>query len=358
MKPDISGKYSIQQIGRTTCMVAWLAAGVYGCITTLWAGLKLIAPSWSPVEMLSSFSPLLLLPSLLILPLSLWRRRWSVMLLSVPAVAAFLLGYGESFLPRSITINPVAQPLRFLTYNLHAESVSIQPMLDVIRAAGADVVALQEVSPAMAEVLTAQLADEYPYQALHPNFDNPIFGQGVLSRYPIVEDEYWRISLGHQRVKIDRNGSPLVLYNTHPVHPFLLGQGRLFDMRPHQLEVQEVLRRSTLDGGEILIAGDFNMSDQASDYARLTAQFGDTYREIGWGLGWTFPDFTQPNAQPVRTSILSAFGRPVARIDFIFHNDALRPVSARVWPTSGGSDHRPVIAEFMDAPTQSASARP
>ncbi len=100
------------------------------------------------------------------------------------------------------------------------------------------------------------------------------------------------------------------------------------------------------------------MTDQASDYARVTTQFDDTYREVGWGLGWTFPDFAQPNAQPFRTSILSALGRPVTRIDFVFHNDALYAISARVWPASGGSDHRPVVTEFADVPARFASARP
>jgi endonuclease/exonuclease/phosphatase (EEP) superfamily protein YafD len=347
----------VLQMGRAAHGVTWLAIGAYGVITALWASLKLVDSTWLPVEIISSLAPLLLLPSLLFVPLSLWRRRWPVVLVSLPAAATFLLGYGGFFLPRSVQ-KPATQPLRFLTYNVHAESVDVQPMLDVIRVTDADIVALQEVSPAMATALAAHMADEYPYQALHPNFDNPIFGQGVLSRYPIVEDEYWVISLGHQRVKIDRMGTPLVLYNTHPVHPFLLEQGKIFDMQPHQREMQEVLRRAALDDGEVLVAGDLNMTDQASDYARLAAQFHDTYREVGWGLGWTFPDFTQPDAQPVKTPLLSAFGRPMARIDFIFHNGALHPVSARVWPTSGGSDHRPIVAEFADDSTQLASAHP
>ncbi len=358
MKRDILGKRSAHPIGHRVGRSAWLVTGVYGVTTALWVGLKLVDSAWPPVEMISSLSPLLLLPSLLIVPLSLWRRRWPVILLSLPAAIAFLLGYGEFFLPRSVPVAPAARSLRFLTYNVHAESVNVQPMLDVIRAANADIVALQEVSPAMAEALAAQLADKYSYQALHPSFDNPIWGQGVLSRYPIVEDEYWHISLGHQRVKINRTGTPLVLYNTHPVHAFLLREGRLFDMQQHQREVQEVLRRAAGDDGAILIAGDFNMTDQASDYARLAMQFHDAYREAGWGLGLTFPDFTLPDAQPIKMSLLSAFGRPVARIDFIFHNDALRPISARVWPTSGGSDHRPVVAEFADDSIQSTAARP
>ena len=338
-----------RRMGYAVRNVAWLAAGAYGVLTTLWAGLKLIDPAWSPVELISNLVPLFLLPSLLIVPVSLWRRRGTLWLLSLPAAATFLLNYGGFFLPRSARAEPAAQPLHFLTYNIHAEDVQFQPILDVIKATKADVVALQEVSPAMAKVLAEQLKAEYPYQALHPNFVNPIFGQGVLSRYPIVEDEYWVISLGHQRVKIDRNGEPLVLYNTHPVHPFRFREGEVFDMQPHQREVQTVLRRVALETGAILIAGDFNMSDQATDYARLTEHFHDTYREVGWGLGLTFPDFTSSAAQPVKTPIFSAMGRPVVRIDFIFHSDALRPLSAQVWPTSGGSDHRPVLAEFVAA---------
>ncbi len=348
MTPDVSKTWFVPRGGSTVRNAMWLAAGVYGVITALWAGLKLVDSTWTPVEMISNLSPLALLPSLLLVPLSLWRRRWPVMALSLPAAVVVLLSYGGLFLPRSVQAKATAQPLRFLTYNVHAETADVRSMLDVILAADADVVALQEVSPAMAEALAVHLVDRYPYQALHPNFVNPIWGQGVLSRYPIVEDEYWVISLGHQRVKIDRLGTPLVLYNTHPVHPFLLEEGRLFDPQPHQREVQEVLRRAALDQGEILIAGDFNMTDQASDYARLAAQFDDTYREVGWGLGWTFPDFTLLKARPAKTAIFSAVGRPVVRIDFIFHNRALRPMSARVWPTSGGSDHRPIVAEFVD----------
>ncbi len=358
MKRDIFGIQSAHPLGHKLGRFTWLATGVYGVATALWVSLKLADSAWPPVEMMSNLSPLLLLPSLLIVPLSLWRRRWPVMLLSLPAAMAFLLGYGEFFLPRSVSVTPAARSLRFLTYNLHSESVNVQSMLDVIRAANADLVALQEVSPAMADALTAELAEEYPYQALHPSFENPIWGQGVLSRYPIVEDEYWHISLGHQRVKIDRRGTPLVLYNTHPVHAFLFRAGRLFDMQQHQREVQEVLRRAARDDGAILIAGDFNMTDQASDYTRLTARFQDTYREVGWGLGLTFPDFTLSNAQPIQLPILSAIGRPVARIDFIFHSGVLQPVSARVWPTSGGSDHRPVVAEFADGSNKLSTARP
>ena len=46
----------------------------------------------------------------------------------------------------------------------------------------------------------------------------------------------------------------------------------------------------------ILIAGDFNMTDQTDDYRRLTAKFSDTFREVGWGMGFTFPDAAREKA--------------------------------------------------------------
>lgn len=358
MKHNLSWNQCARWIGHAARNVAWSTAGVYGVVTALWAGLKLFDVAWPPVEMISNLLPLLLLPSLVIVPLSLWRRRWLMLLMSLPAMLVFLLSYGGFFLPRSMPVKSVAQPLHFLTYNVHAESIHVQPMLDVIRAAEADVIALQEVSPAMAEALAAHLSDRYPYQALHPNFVNPIWGQGVLSRYPIVEDEYWHISLGHQRVKIDRDGSPLVLYNVHPVHPFRLHEGWLFDMQPHRVEVDEILRRVARDTGDVIVAGDFNMSDQDYDYQRLARRFGDAYREVGWGLGFTFPDFSHVHTLPFEVPLATTVGRPLARIDFIFHSDELQPLAARVWPTSGGSDHRPVIAEFANDSIESTAARP
>ncbi len=41
------------------------------------------------------------------------------------------------------------------------------------------------------------------------------------------------------------------------------------------------------------------------------------------------------------------------RLDYIFHNAYFHPLHASVWPTAGGSDHRPVFAvlALKDTPT-------
>ena len=92
-----------------------------------------------------------------------------------------------------------------------------------------------------------------------------------------------------------------------------------------------------------MIVGDFNMTDQSDDYWRIAARYRDTYREVGWGMGFTFPDFSMVRAIPGRLSMLN-FIRPMARIDYVFHNDDFQAVEAHVWPSSGGSDHRPLYA--------------
>ncbi len=216
----------IRRLKHAALNCLWFATGIYGAITAGWLALKTLGiTTWSPVELVNSLSPLLLLPVLILFPISLLFRRRPLALVTAPAMLAFMIGYGRMFIPHPVHASTQATDFRVLTYNIHAEPVHLQPMLDVIRDARADIVALQELSPQMAEALQTQLKSEYPYQALHVDEDEPLLGQGVLSRYPIVEDDYWQISLGHQRVKIDRDGTSPVLYNVHPVHPYSLARG-------------------------------------------------------------------------------------------------------------------------------------
>jgi vancomycin resistance protein VanJ len=170
----------------------------------------------------------------------------------------------------------------------------------------------------------------YPYRALHPDKSYP--GQGVLSRWPILEDTYWQIHLGHQRVTVQtESGASLVLYNTHPVHPFLRERG-FFDPSLRAEEINDLLTRAQTETIPVLIAGDFNMTDLTADYQRIAARYGDAYRAVGWGMGFTFPDLGQ--------RLL------VARLDYVFHSPSFVTLEASVLPTSGGSDHRPLFVRF------------
>jgi endonuclease/exonuclease/phosphatase (EEP) superfamily protein YafD len=330
-------------------------AGLYGGgLSTLLAARLIVRDvAFAPAAFAASFLHLMLLPSLALLPLALLQRRWKLAALLLPPTARFLSSYGPAFLPRPAPAQThEGSTFSFLTYNLHAELKAIDPMIAIIRAANADIVNLQELGLETAQRFETEFAALYPYRAFHPN-DWPNAGQGVMSRFPVQEDVYWQHAhiydaLGHQRVVVDVHGTRITLYNTHPVHPGMAETG--FSTGPRGQEIRDILARADKESGAVIIAGDFNMSDQSDDYRYLAARYGDSYREVGYGLGLSFPDWSQPQA---RTSDLAhnlGFLPLLVRLDYVFHNAQLRPLEARVWPGAGGSDHRPVLVRMALEP--------
>lgn len=282
----------------------------------------------------------LLFGALVLLPLCLVFRQWRVAMLGSLPIVGLALVYGSLWLPRSAPpVQQSAIPFSILTFNLQGATDSLQSLATVIEEANADIVGLQELSHAAADHFAAVLGEKYPYVALHPQ-DNPIHGQGVLSRYPILSDTFWQNdqldrALGHMRVELDLPGSTVVVYNTHPTPPFSLAWG--LNVKAHSLAIAELLRRAAEDTGPVLMVGDFNMTDQFAEYQQITgsAGFVDTFREVGEpGFGFTFP---AGDRLPLP---------PLIRLDYVFHSREFQAHEARVWRRSGASDHLPVFAWF------------
>lgn len=276
--------------------------------------------------------------SFVLLPLCLLLRHRRLSLLLLLAVAAWLILYAPLLLPRFDPAAPGGTETTILTFNIQAPTEALESISSIIEDADADMVGIQELSAEAAAHFEQTLQDRYPYMALYPQ-DNPHVGQGVLSRYPIAAENYWRneqldATLGHLRVELDINGTSVALYNTHPVPPFSFEQGR--NLRPHSRELGEVLDRAEAETIPTLIVGDFNMTDQFGEYYRITENFTDTYLEAGGGsLGFTFP-----NGQRL------PFPRLI-RLDYIFHSAGFEGLEARVWERSGSSDHLPVFARLV-----------
>ncbi|MCA0458408.1 MAG: endonuclease/exonuclease/phosphatase family protein [Chloroflexi bacterium] len=286
----------------------------------------------------------LLMPTLLFFPVSLLMKRWLAATFLAPPFAFFLLTYLPLFLPRPIETPPEAAPrLTLLTYNLHAEKTQLAPMTDVVRLANADIVAFQEMSSEASATLDTDLADLYLYRALYPAPENnPYHGRGLLSRYPITEAYSWPVEypipVRLMRAVIDVNGTPVVIYNFHapPSTPIY---GQPLDFHPRGQQIADVLAMIAEERGALIWMGDFNTTDTDVNYPKIVAQLQDTYREVGWGMGFTNPDWSFPQARE-GLPFIPIHQRP----DYIFHNSYFLPLAASVWPASGGSDHRAVLA--------------
>ena len=323
----------------------WLAWGYGLALTSFLVVRGRLCDAQMPLAAaLNSGLHLLLKPALVLLPLAILGRRGVLTVLLAAPAAEYVRVYAGTIL-RRVAPHAGQQGVRFLTYNVHAEEDVLDPQITLICQADADVVALQELSFPAAKRFAAALSARYPYQALHPNAQ-PCSGQGILSRFPIRADEYWqhvdiRNALGHQRAIIDLDGRSIVLYNVHPVHPGMVDM--IYDAAPRAAEVTRLLERIAAETLPVILAGDFNMSDQSDDYRRITARLKDAFRQAGRGLGYTFPDWSAPQSRSVVNGLPLGFVPPLVRLDYVFHNPTMRVIDARVWPESGGSDHRPLL---------------
>lgn len=308
-----------------------------------WEGARLtVVSSWWLFELLDIFAWWISLPGLLVLLMGLPRApRVARLCMVVPLI---LVGweYGGLFLPQ----RPVAgAPLRVMTANLLVTNHDSAGVTDTVVTHRPDVLAVQELRPAMASQLAQGLTGLYPYQILEPNL-SPFGGQGVFSRYPVrlrPVSEPASESCFCQRVSIDLPGRSAILVHVHPprpdIHVTLWGSVPLltgFDVDVTQHALQEAIQG--LEGPEhpLLVVGDFNVSDRQPFYRELRHHFADAYRDAGWGFGFTFPNAYFGAVPPV----------PLVRIDYILRNEHWGVTDARTG-TMPGSDHRFLLADLV-----------
>lgn len=309
---------------------------------------------WPPVALLNSLLHLPLLPMPALVGLAVLGRRWRMAAALMAPAAEFARAYGPPLLRLFKRPEPTAGSFGLLTYNLHKEQVYLEPMADLIREAGAEVIAFQELSATAAAYFAAAFAQTHPYTAMHPHAGYPSAGQGLLSRFPIREDEYWQNpdipnALGNQCARLEIGGQAITLYNAHPVHPGMVG--RMFDARPRDVEISRLLARIRSTDGPVVLVGDMNLTDQSDDYRRLVGVLRDAYAEAGRGLAFTYPDWHEPHSRSVIGNAPLPFAPPpLLRLDYVFVRGPVRVREVHAMPHSGGSDHRPTFARLAVVP--------
>lgn len=313
--------------------------GAYGLSVTLFIIARvLIGERWVVIALFNNFSEWLWMPAVLLLPVMLLLRAWRMALLLVAPVVAFSIIFGAQFVPNPVTAAQEGATITVMSYNRLASNRNRDAIVNLIRNVDAELVALQEVDEWLVDVIETHLQDAYPHLALHVGA-KATHGQGILSRYPILEDEFWQYdwlphALGHQRSVIDVAGTPIVLYNVHTTHPG--STGVLYNDAYRSREVDDLVTRASAEAERVLLLGDFNLTPPSDDYQQLTAQFTDSFAAVGRGMGWTY-------------RLVPGWPANI-RIDYIFHDAGWQALDAHVWTQPTGSDHRPLIAQFAIIP--------
>jgi endonuclease/exonuclease/phosphatase family metal-dependent hydrolase len=270
------------------------------------------------------------------------RASASAAFVGVALVFLFALAYAllePAVVPAA---QPGRPPLRILTYNIHSAYNSQgaqdpEAIAGVIEASGADTVALQEVSRGWlldgSTDLAAFLARRLQMQVLFQGTADPVWGNALLTRLPILEQGAAPLPLagtllprGYLWATLDAGlPEPLLVIVTHLHHvesehaprlaqvPVLLD---FWDGRPYTL-----------------LVGDLNSEPGYLEMGLMReAGLLDAWAAAGTGDGLTWPAID-----------------PFERIDWIWHTPDLRPLQAQVL-SSTASDHLPLLAEFETSP--------
>jgi endonuclease/exonuclease/phosphatase family metal-dependent hydrolase len=232
-----------------------------------------------------------------------------------------------------------------MTYNIHAargldvrersrgKPAHLTRVAEVIRSAGPDLVALQEVDVGRARSGAIDMAGELAaILGMEMRFV-PCIEQGAerygictLSRLPILETRELRLPMRHDReqrcalvTRHSWDGGQVELINAH--------LSILFRERPHQVAAiaNEML------GEALVIAGDFNMTPWSPAYRMLSRGLHSATR---FARTWPAP-------------------APVIPLDHILYRGRLEVVEAGAWTEGGArraSDHLPVVAELAHIP--------
>jgi endonuclease/exonuclease/phosphatase family metal-dependent hydrolase len=285
------------------------------------------------------------------------RRRVGRYILIVVVFAAAAAAVRVGLLYRQESDEPGEQgpdpgPFRIATYNINYGNERLGLVVEAIRESKADVVAVQEVPPLAAAFLTGQLEIEYPHTAFEqPEGQYAGKGFGVLSKTPIEQTRFLPPEHGRCGVQIadvKLGGRLLRVVNVHlqpiPVFDARSALDLLKAVREaegvHRAEIAWIydaaVDKSSLDpGAAIVILGDFNsMSSFAAPTFLRAHGFTDSFAAV------TADADEHPSWEwPTRT------GRLRARIDYIWHNGALRTTASRTIHNDS-SDHFLVVSEL------------
>lgn len=321
-------------------MLLAVAVGVGSIINAYLLGHTLWLDGLPPIAIVNHFAHWLLLVGLVILLMVLLLRgpRWIVAWL-LPAVVAFGVWYGPTFVPRP---PPMVQGIKLTvaSYNVLGAYADADATFAVIAANPVDVLVVQELQPVPNLLIYNNLRAVYPYQVADrdPGFNGN--GIGIYSRYPILEVERHvniepRTRLkqypDYVRAVLDVDGQPMVVYGFHAAVPVVrhwYEYDEWFTVFQTELMV-ETVRQEVLP---TLVVCDCNTTPRARPYQLWDSILDDAFMRAGWGFGDTFMN-----------SMAWPWPFGLIRLDYVWHSAHFVPLDARVRTTTGASDHAPLI---------------
>lgn len=219
--------------------------------------------------------------------------------------------------------------VRVVSANLRYGRAEPEALVQMARA-HADILAVQELTPELADAISAAgIADEFPHRVLRA-CEGPA-GVGIWSRYPAergaVYDGYW---LGMLTARVRMPDADVTVVATHMSAPW---PDPIAGWRADLARLPETLRHvAATAGGPVVVAGDLNATRDHVEFRRVLRDgYRDAAEQAGAGLTRTHPDDV-----PMLP--------PVFALDHILTRDCVA-TKLRTQQIAG-SDHRALLADI------------
>ncbi|HEU0239724.1 MAG TPA: endonuclease/exonuclease/phosphatase family protein [Micromonosporaceae bacterium] len=239
------------------------------------------------------------------------RSRTAALAVIVPLIV-WLVAVGSAWLPSG----GGAVQFRVANQNVDADNPDPARTVSEVEATGADIIGLEEVTPASEPAIESTLDRRYPYHVAESTVE-------LWSRYPISDFSGVDLGLSWTRALRANVATPHGDVRVYVVH---LASARAGDTATRDSTMSALVDRVRADhSARVLVIGDLNTATTDRVLAPLTAMLHDTQAAAGRGPGFTWP---------------SVF--PLTRPDHVLFRGLTAAQSAVVGTT--GSDHRAITA--------------
>jgi endonuclease/exonuclease/phosphatase (EEP) superfamily protein YafD len=317
------------------------ASTIYAISILIWFGARSLlgdANWW--LTLLNRFALFLFVPIPVLVALCLYTRRYKgAAVLLLPALIFGGL-YHPYLFPRAAIPVEDGTEFRVMTFNVLYSNSEFDAVARVIKTHRPDLVALQEVQPAMMEELERRLADEYPFTVMGTEDD---YGTtAVFSRHPILGSQILDLKDGRPAVVTEiRFGDKDITFASLHLLAYNLWRTPWKELpsdiaqRTFARERQVEILLEQLDRpNDILVVGcDCNSYETSGSYKILDRSLDNAARQVGWLLGSGNLPGTKQDTD-------------LMHIDYVWYRGPVMPVRVYKPSQDGGSDHFPVLAIF------------
>lgn len=308
-----------------------VAALTWVALVVALVGLHVLVPQrFGPLALSQIFEPYVIVTGLIAGAVAFRLTSAAGRGLVLVLLAIALLRYVPAWI--SFPAAPDGDPLQVSAWNIEAGDDAANRVLTGIASSNAQLIGLAELQPEAAAALAdSGVTARFEFQALSPHRN--VLGVGLLSQYPILEQDASTDPPYVRAVVAPIAGDPIVVYVVHPLPARFVHLGDVpvgIDTSVREAAIALIRQRVEEDIAaqrSVVVLGDINATEREPAYAELSAGLRDAHLDAGVGPGFTW-----------RPSPLAFLPFGLLRIDYVLATPDLAATSSTV-DCSLPSDH-------------------